>query len=348
MATLEELQTQVATLTESLAAVQGELKTLTDTTPTSYSMSRYSTEETDRAVDRAKEGGAIDTVLAGKAGLVQLRRPNLLDNSYWAAKKYVINQRGLDLYAAAAYIYTIDRWVANQLTVELADDGLVLTPSGVDDPKLYQCIEHVPLGVEVTFSALLGNDLISVSGWSFSLAKRTVGNCQLEIGTANGYQYGLIRLLNGQKLTGLKAAKLELGSMQTLARQEGGVWVLNDPPPNKALELLKCQRYQIQIYNTAWAAIGNGYATSATELSILVPLPCIMRTMPVVEEFSGTFTIRGMDSYYEVPLTSVTVSQYANNGVRIKCTYANAAFTVGAFYSLEMNNGNSVIFSCNL
>ena len=40
------------------------------------------------------------------------------------------------------------------------------------------------------------------------------------------------------------AAKLELGRNQTLAHQdEDGTWMLNDPPPDKALELAKCQRY---------------------------------------------------------------------------------------------------------
>lgn len=37
------------------------------------------------------------------------------------------------------------------------------------------------------------------------------------------------------------ATKLELGSVQTLAHQDAdGNWVLNDPPPDKHLELLKC------------------------------------------------------------------------------------------------------------
>lgn len=43
--------------------------------------------------------------------------------------------------------------------------------------------------------------------------------------------------------TDLLAAKLEVGSNQTLARRVGDNWVLNDPPPDKALELTKCQRY---------------------------------------------------------------------------------------------------------
>ena len=36
------------------------------------------------------------------------------------------------------------------------------------------------------------------------------------------------------------AVKLEIGDTQTLAREENGQWVLNDPPPNYALELAKC------------------------------------------------------------------------------------------------------------
>lgn len=39
----------------------------------------------------------------------------------------------------------------------------------------------------------------------------------------------------------IKAVKWEVGSSQTLAHQdENGEWVLNDPPPDKNLELLKC------------------------------------------------------------------------------------------------------------
>ena len=45
------------------------------------------------------------------------------------------------------------------------------------------------------------------------------------------------------------AAKLELGPVQTLAHKDAfGNWVLNDPPPDKALELAKCQRYYLSSY----------------------------------------------------------------------------------------------------
>jgi len=51
--------------------------------------------------------------------------------------------------------------------------------------------------------------------------------------------------VNAGKNVTVAVIKLELGSVQTLASQNAdGTWELNDPPPNKALELLKCQRYQ--------------------------------------------------------------------------------------------------------
>lgn len=69
------------------------------------------------------------------------------------------------------------------------------------------------------------------------------------------YHYKNIRnisfYLNINKLgksASIVAVKLELGSEQTLAHKEGDTWVLNDPPPDPALELEKCQRYFERVY----------------------------------------------------------------------------------------------------
>ena len=87
---------------------------------------------------------------------------------------------------------------------------------------------------------------------------------------------------NGQNFY---AAKLELGPFQTLAHMEGNTWVLNDPPPNYALELLKCQRYFVRMKNTESSAvsIGFGSKTAHNKVAITVPLAVPMRIKPTVK-----------------------------------------------------------------
>ena len=74
----------------------------------------------------------------------------------------------------------------------------------------------------------------------------------------------------------IKAAKLELGPVQTLAHKDGDTWVLNDPPPNKALELAKCQRYQ------AGMLYGNIRMSGVWEngMDFIIPTPVTMRVPP--------------------------------------------------------------------
>ena len=80
----------------------------------------------------------------------------------------------------------------------------------------------------------------------------------------------------------LKAVKLELGPVQTLAHQDAdGNWVLNDPPPNKALELLKCQRYY-QVFSDA--------AMRPAKAVDYRPVMCIDPTL-------GTISIDGVTYY---------------------------------------------------
>ena len=68
-------------------------------------------------------------------------------------------------------------------------------------------------------------------------------------------------------------AKLELGSQQTLAHQENGVWVLNEIP-KFGDQLAECQRYYIE--GDAIAVYSNGGAWA-------IPLRISMRTAPSVK-----------------------------------------------------------------
>lgn len=112
--------------------------------------------------------------------------------------------------------YFIDRWKLLSGSVTLTGSGLVLNGT------MAQILENAPAGA-VNASALTTSGL-DTSAASYDTSTKTF--------TLTG---------NGQTFT---AVKLELGDQQTLAHQDAsGNWVLNDPPPNKALELLKCQRY---------------------------------------------------------------------------------------------------------
>jgi len=79
------------------------------------------------------------------------------------------------------------------------------------------------------------------------------------------------------------AAKLELGSVQTLAHQDAsGSWVLSDPPPNRALELAKCQRYQIALKIKQGNILGSAYTGGAGTVLAHVSLPTSLRSTPTI------------------------------------------------------------------
>ena len=75
------------------------------------------------------------------------------------------------------------------------------------------------------------------------------------------------------------AAKLEIGSTQTLVHQKNGVWVLNEIP-NYAEELFKCQRYLVKFNSyqrkRADAIVGNN------SIDFLFPIPCTMASIPSI------------------------------------------------------------------
>lgn len=169
---------------------------------------------------------------------------NLLDNWHFADP---INQRNKSGTVTAAG-YFIDRWKLVSGSVTLTDNGLVLNGT------ISQVLETAPGGT-VTASALTTAGLGTAS---YNAATKTF--CV----TATGQT--------------VVAAKLELGSVQTLAVQSGSNWVLNDPPPNKALELARCQRYFIRIAGSANPVIFGAQNTIFGQLWI--PLPLTMRVNP--------------------------------------------------------------------
>mgnify|MGYP000951808441 CR=1 FL=1 len=187
--------------------------------------------------------------------------PNLLDNWYFAGGgsqqgggQFPINQRGATSYAAGSADYTIDRWRKNSTSVLSLTNGYL----SLSDNWIYQRLEWAMtseqiesnmVGKTYTLSVLTTDGLFSATKKIESSAPFiydtaiTNGSIRIQISDSGPFQ--AVIFANSGASINLIAAKLELGSVQTLARQDtGGNWVLHDYPPNFQQELAKCQRYQ--------------------------------------------------------------------------------------------------------
>lgn len=86
--------------------------------------------------------------------------------------------------------------------------------------------------------------------------------------------------------------KLEPGPVQTLAhKDENGNWILNDPPPNKVLELAKCQRYFERLYLPRGFILFNNKTNSLVANLFYTP----KRTTPTITAQS-MYVVRASDN----------------------------------------------------
>ena len=195
---------------------------------------------------------------------------NLLDNWYFVGGgsqqgggQFPINQRGQTSYQNG--VNAIDRWICNNgATVTINSSGVVISRTSDGPHEIF--IQRLPLsllsqlaGQVVTLSAIINGQLgsstftmpedlstlidsieILIDGLNFDIYDApSGGNCRARFFSAS----------STSQFT-LTAAKLELGSTQTLAYQdEDGNWQLFETPDYGA-ELAKCQRY-FQLYSAA-------------------------------------------------------------------------------------------------
>ena len=276
--------------------------------------------------------------ITGKFVGSQHSNPNLLDNAYWADKDYIINQRGQDEYAGQGF--TIDRWANNNdnAFLSLQQDGGILfyTQNGTTAPTpiFFTALEHGPkTGETITFSALC-----KTNSNMFLLALQE--NIYKTVRILPSSDYCLVYLT--MQLTGslqwvgfrdtgssggndglyIKAAKLELGPVQTLAhKDENGNWILNDPPPNKALELAKCQRYQIELKKSnSDSNIGFGIANTTRNVTAFIPLPVSLRNKPIIANQKKVMCMGIFSTGYilQAPV-NVSVYSYTSSGIHVNC-----------------------------
>ena len=148
------------------------------------------------------------------------------------------------------------------------------------------------------------------------------------------------------------AVKLELGSVQTLAHQDtSGSWVLNDPPPDRALELAKCQRYQLPLQDKS----GNygcpiGYGIYQNGLCrIAIPAPTTMRGAPTLTVLNGSIEdLQIIDSLGNShSIATITTNGKFNNQVYLGITI-NEPITAGPLCALKYGGVGIPMLDANL
>ena len=250
--------------------------------------------------------------------------PNLLDNWYFVNP---VNQRGYTGSSGKAQ-YTIDRWINGDVWTSGACAAQVYPGNFSYQQGLFQRLGY-PLsriaGMTVTGTVLyVDNTLVTDT---LTLPSAIEANQQYNHIHADAL---VIRDLPGvgaeyfiqtANPVSVIAVKLEIGSRQTLAHQENGVWVLNEIP-DYGEQLRKCQRYYYkcnQRQGPSW-----GYCTLETYVVGSIPFPVPMRTTPTITVI-GCLNIRTQP----VTVTSVTCNQYGIG-------FFNAPdATVGNAYSLQ-------------
>jgi hypothetical protein len=238
---------------------------------------------------------AEDSTLISDA-VKYITNPNLLDNWYFGRP---VNQRGKTEYTAAGY--TVDRWkmqldigvisagsdglildaTANALTlVQFFESDLLRELAGntLTWSVMYTILEQsgAPGGLGYTIpgnyyaQAIMSGDVSKLCVASGSISAPT----NLEI-PAQMY------IPKGCKIK-LLAAKLELGTTQTLAHQENGVWVLNEIP-DFGEQLRRCTYYAEKVESADTPAITNSTFVPSGATSAVFILPYARkRTVPAI------------------------------------------------------------------
>lgn len=210
--------------------------------------------------------------------------PKIVDNWYFGNP---VNQRGASgTISTAGYFF--DRWKLVSGSVTINSGGIVLNGT------IAQVLEYAA-GQTVTATVLTPDGVTDVTPVYDDETKTfTV--------TAQGKT--------------IRAVKLELGTEQTLAHQEIGVWVLNEIP-DYGEQLRRCQRYYQRLKaSSGYMRFGISQPYTDTAAGVFIPLQGEMRTAPTMSS-SGNFALFAGSAFHGVNLSLDTASPY---NVTLKAT----------------------------
>lgn len=255
-------------------------------------------------------------------------------------------------------MYTIDRWkTENNIVVTLESDGLSIENIGVIAGQFNQELppNFVPEGSLVCISAIVksvSGDARLLFSQNSSPYGHTVDFIPLQTGLfsgsgnlMDGNHKFVIYLGAGSKIK-LIAAKLELGSTQTLAHLENGNWVLNEIP-DYGEQLRKCQRYFLKIGDVShYCSFGNGVARDGQFVSITIPTPVTMRGTPGLVAIPVGFVMRHSDTIVSGG-ANFSVDAFSQNSIMLK-VQSQVALTPGDMWEAFLQPNGSLMFSADL
>lgn len=215
---------------------------------------------------------------------------NILHN--WDLRN-LVNQRGQSSYSTA-YAYTIDRWKNANSGILTINSGYVRLQADALNSYITQFIENYASLAGLTLTATVlakkpaGNNItirlydgvtyssavvVATGDWQYVAVTKTMSAapsiCEMLIYADN---------ISGTGYIDLKAAKLELGSVSTLA---------NDPPADLGEQLPLCQRHCIRL-SGQYRHVGIGIAVNTTLAFFQIPIPVSLRATPTVG-YSGLY-----------------------------------------------------------
>ena len=261
---------------------------------------------------------------------------NLLDNPW-----FIVRQRGDGPFSANTP--AVDRWrTTSNATITATANGITLTTT----VRTWGMVQRVAKGLftvgkTYTISAMEQDGTITSASfeWTGSAISRYVSgaNVGFEISVSSSAYEQIYITTNYTGDVYLKAVKLELGSVSTLA---------NDAPPKEDKATADCKWYfqRIQQEDGYTAPVGFGIVAASTNiLRTLIPLSSPLRkagTLTATVTNIGQMRVQGNGS--NLTPTAITGRGVLNGHAVVDIT-VNGTLVNNQFYTLVFANSTAII-----
>lgn len=293
---------------------------------------------------------------------------NLLHNWYFVGGgsqqgggQFPINQRGATEYTTETY--GIDRFYKSSSLTLKVESSCITISTALSGSGISQLLETFPTNTRLTLSILLADNTlwyltvttpVASPSADTSYGSVVIGDWDISLFYWNARKSMCARCRSNKsnpKPLSIVAMKLELGDQQTLAHLDAdGNWVLNEIP-DYATELMKCQRYQIEInpYRKAWTSFGIGWTSETSEAYVLIPVPATLRIGNPTPTFSNGLQLRSMATKKSYPVTNIKTTSISSGGCFLVLNVDGELTTGDMYWFQTLSDGNiSILLDANL